>query len=759
MLASAIRYLSKKSKRFLVVLALVVVLLLATVNYVTGPELSFSAFYLLPIFFVTWFTGRRVGILISLIITALWLETERLGKVSHSHPFIPFWNAGVRFGFFLIVTCMVSHLKSALERAEELGSIVKSTDDAIIGIGPDGRIVSWNKGAERIYGYLAEEINGKRISVLAPADRPDDLQKLIEKIHQAGHIETYETTQVRKDGGRINASLTISPIKDAIGHTSGISIIARDVTKHQRMEEALRDSEAKFRAVAETATCAIFIHQGANYLYANRAAEVITGYMREELLAMNFWEIVHPDFREFVRGRGHARQRGEAVPSQYEFKILTKTGQERWVELAAGLVNFQGQTAILGTAYDISERKWAEQERAQLLVHALEAQRESETANRAKDDFLATVSHELRTPLTSILGWARLLRSGQLDETTRATALEVIDRNAKAQAQLIEDLLDLSRIITGQLRLNLRPIELAPLIEAVINTVRPAAEARAIRLESVLDPSAGTIMGDPERLQQVIGNLLSNAVKSMPKGGDVTVRLQRADAYARIIVSDQGQGISPDFLPHIFDRFRQADTASRKSEGGLGLGLAIVRNLVELHGGVVQASSPGEGQGATFTVDLPLRAAPIQGSDVALQKEESATAGSRSRILDGLRVLIADDDPDAVRFLTTALQQWGAEVRTAASTTEALDRLEGFKPDVLISDIRMPGEDGYALIRKVRTLSLEQGGRVPAIALTAYARVEDRLRSLSAGYQMHISKPVEPAKLATIVAHLTGRSI
>jgi PAS domain S-box-containing protein len=493
--------------------------------------------------------------------------------------------------------------KRAEGESTQLAAIVESSDDAIIGATLDHIIIHWNAGAERIYGYLADEAEGQSILILSPPERHHEAPELFQRIKRGEQVDHFETVRVRKDGQHINVSLTISPIKDAAGRITGVSMIARDITERKQAEEALRESEAKFRVIAESAAALMFIHQGANYLYANPTAEAITGYTREELLAMNFWDIVHPDFQELVRGRGFARLKEEPVPSPYEIKIITKNGEERWVEIAVGACHFKGKPAALGTAYDVTQRKRVEEEHAQLLIREQQARKEAEAANRAKDEFLAMISHELRTPMTAIQGWARLLRAGQLDATTSARALEAIERNAHSQAQLIEELLDVSRIIMGKLRLQIRPVELASIIRVIIEATQPAADAKSIHIVAALDPATGPVSCDLERIQQVIQNLLANAVKFTPSGGRVEIRLERADPYVQITVNDTGPGISAEFLPHIFDRFSQEESA--RSYGGLGLGLAIVRHLVELHKGTIQAQSPGKGQGTTFTLKLP----------------------------------------------------------------------------------------------------------------------------------------------------------
>jgi signal transduction histidine kinase/ActR/RegA family two-component response regulator len=400
-----------------------------------------------------------------------------------------------------------------------------------------------------------------------------------------------------------------------------------------------------------------------------------------------------------------------------------------------------------------------EAEREQLLRWEQEARAAAEAANRTKDEFLAVLSHELRTPLNAVYGWARLLQAGQVRDEEAQRALDAIVRNANAQVQLIDDLLDVSRVVSGKMRLDVRLVELRAVIEGALDAVRPAAEAKAIRLESVLDPRAGPITGDPDRLQQVVWNLLMNAVKFTPKGGRVQIHLQRVNSHVEIVVSDTGQGIVPDVLPFVFERFRQADSSSTRGHGGLGLGLALVRHLVELHGGSVAAHSPGEGQGATFIVRLPLTIADLTTGPMPRLHPTAATmeALPQALRLDGLRVLVVDDDWDALELESSILRGAGAAVRTCLSAPEALAVLQEWRPDVLVSDIGMPGEDGFALIRNVRALGSDQGGNTPAVALTAYGRTQDRMLSLSAGFNMHVPKPVDPGELATIIASVAAR--
>ena len=413
---------------------------------------------------------------------------------------------------------------------------------------------------------------------------------------------------------------------------------------------------------------------------------------------------------------------------------------------------------------EIQERARAEEALRAALVREQLARTEAQVANRMKDEFLATVSHELRTPLNAIIGWSHLLRSGRLDEATIARAVETIDRNAKSQAQLIEDILDVSRMVTGKLKLNSEPVDLSAVINAAIDSVQLAADARGIHLAVTLDPSARHTIGDANRLQQVVWNLLSNAIKFTPENGNIDVKVERAGRCARLCVSDSGQGISPEFLPFIFDRFRQADGTSTRQHGGLGLGLSIVRQLVELHGGTIKAESDGHGKGATFIIKLPLaptnkRSSRSQGVTGRLALEGETASVSVVPRLDGVRVLLVDDDPDTLQILSVMLEESKASVQIARSVREALEVLEWYTPDVLVSDLAMPDEDGYSLISKVRQAEEGSERQIPAVALTSYVRVEDRTRALSVGFNVFVPKPVQPEELVTAVANLAEPAI
>jgi PAS domain S-box-containing protein len=487
-----------------------------------------------------------------------------------------------------------------------------------------------------------------------------------------------------------------------------------------------------------------------NIFWYNQRWYDYTGTTPEQMHGWG-WQSVHdPEILPRVLERWRASiESGE--PFEMEFPLKSAEGEFRsFLTRVTPLRDEDGRVVRwFGTNTDVEE-----------LRRAL---KQAEDANRMKDEFLATLSHELRTPLTSILGWARMLSNGQLDEATTARALETIERNAKAQSQLIEDILDVSRVITGKLRLEVQPVDLTAVIESSIDAVLPAAEAKGIRLQRVLDSGASMVSGDPTRLRQVIWNLLANAIKFTLKGGRVQVKLERINSHVEIIVADDGQGISPDVLPFIFERFRQADSTTTRSHGGLGLGLAIVRHLVEMHGGTVEVESPGEGLGSTFTVKLPLvvvRSFDVPRASEAERVHPTASDGSPFDCppeLDGLRLLVVDDEEDTRTLLKMVLEKCGASVTTVSSVREAIAAIKETRPDVLISDLGMPEEDGYALIKQVRALPEADGGKTPSAALTAYARVEDRTKVLRSGFQIHIPKPVEPAELIAVIANLAGR--
>jgi signal transduction histidine kinase/ActR/RegA family two-component response regulator len=487
------------------------------------------------------------------------------------------------------------------------------------------------------------------------------------------------------------------------------------------------------------------------FTYVNRHVRSYSRGPEDGMIGRVLWE-VYPELNETEVEREYRRVMTERVSLRFETRSYIS---DRWFRIYA--YPFEDGIAVFST--DLSDRQKAEEE-------VRRAKEEAETASRMKDQFLATLSHELRTPLNAILGWVQILRSGRMDEAGMRRGLETIERSSRAQAQLIDDLLDVSRIISGKLRLDLRPVDLPEIVDAALATVAPAAEAKGIRIEKSYAPPPGIVSGDPERLQQVVWNLLSNAVKFTPRGGCVEISLQAGqagqagpaedDAHAEIRIADTGQGIRPDFLPFVFDPFRQADSSTTRRQGGLGLGLSIVRQMVEMHGGSVRAESAGEGHGSVFTVALPLAAgSPRPGPEEPVPVPAKLDAG-RPASLRGLRLLVVDDDADTRDLLRHVLTDRGAQVETAASVADALALLESetSRPDLLVSDIGMPGRDGFDLIREVR--ERWPPAALPAVALTAFARAEDRHRALAAGYQAHLAKPFDAAELAATVARLAG---
>jgi PAS domain S-box-containing protein len=544
----------------------------------------------------------------------------------------------------------------------------------------------------------------------------------------------------------------MSTVKSALRARRHQYDVRERLEAEQRAKETLAQSEQQLRTLANAIPpLAWMAHTDGHIFWYNQRWYEYTGATPEQMEGWG-WQSVHdPEMLPQVLERWRdSIKTGE--PFEMEFPLKGADGSFRSFLTRVIPLKDEGGRVLrwFGTNTDVEELR--------------QALREAEDANRTKDEFLATLSHELRTPLTSILGWARMLSGGQLDEASTERAIKTIERNAKAQSQLIEDILDVSRVITGKLRLEVQPVNLATVIESAINAVLPAADAKGIQIQRVLDTGASMVSGDPARLQQVIWNLLSNAIKFTPKDGHVQVKLERVNSQVEIIVTDNGQGISPDILPHVFERFRQADSSMTRMHGGLGLGLAIVRHLVEMHGGTVRAESHGEGQGATFIIKLPLvvmRSFDLRRASDGERIHPTATSDVPFNCppeLEGLRLLVVDDEADTRSLLKAVLEGCGASVITVASSGEALIALKETRPDVLISDLGMPEEDGYTLIKKVRSLSAEDGGQTPSAALTAYARVEDRMKVLRAGFQIHIPKPVEPAELIAVVANLAGRT-
>ena len=828
-----------------------------------------------------------------------------------------------------------------------LAALIDSADDAIISKTLEGIITSWNKGAERIFGFTAEEAVGKPITIIIPPDHLDEEPQILARLRAGERIEHFETIRQRKDGRRLDISLTVSPIKGPDGRVVGASKIARDVTEQLRARRELDEASERLRLAlaashlgdwswdletdmvefSDTAARIFGIPAGQQTTWADmrdrlvpedreltrtsidRALSNHTDYdieyrvsrpdnsetwisargrgiyapngrvlgmigfvqdiseskrteetLREQAEALRtlnevgqlisaeldlhktvqavtdaatevtgarfgsfFYNVLNADGASYMlytlagvpreefahfpmpratdlfgptfRGEGVVRiadvkkdpRYGKNSPyygmpeghlpvvSYLAVPVVSRSGEvlgglffghpepgvfsERDEIVVAGLASQAAVAMDNARLYETAKRARSEAERAATENERL--YRQAEESSRLKDEFLATISHELRTPLSAILGWARMLRMGQLPDDDTGKALETIERNARAQAQLIDDLLDVSRIITGKLRMDVQPADPNTFIDAAVEAVRPAADAKGVRVVKIIDTGPVAIPGDPVRLQQVVWNLLSNAIKFTPRGGRVQISSQRVNSHLEIVVSDTGQGISPEFLPHVFDRFRQADQKTSRQHGGMGLGLSIVRHLVELHGGTVRANSEGEGHGSTFVVMLPIT--PVYRVDESGGRVHPAARDLLPPVddctdrLDGLRVLVVDDEADTRELLRQGLEYCGANVRCVGTAEEALDLVTSTLPDILISDIGMPVVDGYDLIKQVRGLPPDRGGKIPAIALTAYTRTEDRLQSLRAGYDMHVPKPVELAELVAVAATVVRR--
>ncbi|WP_414580838.1 PAS domain S-box protein [Scytonema sp. PCC 10023] len=536
----------------------------------------------------------------------------------------------------------------------------------------------------------------------------------------------------------------------------GFTGTALDITDRKQTEATLRQSEERYRYLAESIPQLVWTANTDGMLIdVNQRWSDFTGLTLTQAQTAGWEAIVHPDdLPTLSQNWAAAQQAGTSYRA--EGRMRGADGEYRWhLHQAVPLKNEQGQVIKwFGTATDIENQKQLDQQRQRLLEQEQVARAQAETANRIKDEFLAVLSHELRSPLNPILGWSKLLLTGKLDATKTTQAIETIERNAKLQAQLIEDLLDVSRILRGKLSFNMDSVNLASTISAAIETVQLAAQAKSIQIQTVLDPNIGQVLGDSARLQQVIWNLLSNAVKFTLAGGRVEIRLQRVSSLAQITVSDTGKGIDPDFLPHVFEYFRQEDGATTRKFGGLGLGLAIVRHLVELHGGTVRAESAGVGQGATFTVSLPLL-----NPEKSIKNEDKSSSTTLGKLpLTALKILVVDDEVDTRELIAFILEQAGGSVITAVSAMEALQVIAQTKFDVLVSDIGMPDMDGYMLMRQIRVMQSERNSQIRAIALTAYAGEIDQQQALAAGFQLHIPKPIDPEVLIEAIAQMSTHS-
>jgi PAS domain S-box-containing protein len=670
-------------------------------------------------------------------------------------------TAGSLIVFARVVGAARRALLDSFAARSRLAAIVDSSDDAIIAKDLNGYIQSWNAGAERVFGYRADETLGRSITMLIPEERRSEEDEILATMRRGGRIDHFETVRLHKDGRSLEVSLTVSPIRDAHGVIIGASKIARDVTDRRRAERALARQREWFRVTLVSIGDAVIATDVAGRVtFMNPVAERLTGWRSAEAEGREcgeVFQIVAETTREPLRSPvERVLREGLVVGLANHTVLIARNGSEYPIEDSAAPIRLaDGEVAgVVLVFHDVSERRRVERERQtaarereRLLDSERAARTEAERANRLKDDFVATVSHELRTPLNAILGWAQLLMLQRPDPPTLAHGLSVIERNTRLQAELISDLLDVSRIVSGKLRLELRLVDLPTAVEQALDTVRPTAAEKRVTLVADIEPGIGPIAGDVTRLKQVVWNLLSNAVKFTPSEGRVRVRVARDGGAALIEVTDTGVGIRSDFLPHLFDRFRQGDPSTTRRFGGLGLGLTIVKQLVEMHGGTVEAHSEGEQKGSRFSVRLPLHAQLTAAGEATV-----APIGSATERLDGLRVLVVEDEPDARELVERVLSESGCRVTAVESAESALEKIAEDPPQLLISDIGLPEQDGYTLMERVRRLEQGDIRTLPGIALTAFARGEDRARALRAGYQAHIAKPVDPSDLLATVA-------
>ena len=693
----------------------------------------------------------------------------------------------------------ISDRKRADVASRRLAAVVASSDDAIVTKDLNGIITSWNPAAERMFGYTAAEAIGKSIRMLIPMHLQSEEDTVLAKIRAGQMIDHYETVRLRKDGALLNISLTVSPIRDDTGTVVGASKIARDVTERTRLLAAAREQAVVTEKLGEVGALV------ASTLDRDTIVQKVTDIAREVTTAefgAFFYNVRDPKsgdaymlytlsgapqeaFADFPHPRATAvfgpTFRGEATVRLDDVTKDPRYGKNAPyhgmppghlpvrsylavpVRGASGDVLgglFFGHSAV-GVFTEQHERlaegisAWASValENARLYVEARDA-------NRMKDEFLAVLSHELRTPLNAIVGYARLLRGGILPPEKAERGLETLERNATWLTQIVEDVLDVSRIVAGKIRLNVQPVEMPLVLDNAVATVQPAADAKGVRIQTLIDSGVGPVAGDPDRLQQVAWNLLANAVKFTPKHGRVQVRLESVNSHVEIVVSDTGLGIRPEFLPYVFEPFRQAEAGTTRKTGGLGLGLAIVKHIVEMHGGTVDAASGGDGTGATFRVRLPLMIVNPERLDNPREHPRTERLEKLTGLgnLEGVRVLAIDDQEDALALLRVVLETAGAEVTTLASPIEALERLAAVRPDALVVDLGMPEMDGFEFISKVRASPDAFTRVIPAAALTAFARSEDRTRALRSGFEMHLSKPVDPGELVASVATLVRRA-
>jgi PAS domain S-box-containing protein len=651
-----------------------------------------------------------------------------------------------------------------------LSAVLENVEDGIVACDAEGMLTLFNRAAREFHGLPEQRIPAELWADYYDLYLPDGQTRMrkedvpLFRTLQGEQVNNVEMVIAPRNGKARTLLANGRALYNQKGEKLGVVVVLHDITERKQAQDALKRESSLMQALMDNIPDAIYFKDTeSRFTRVNRHAPYRGNKSPEEVIGKT-------DFDFFIEEHARAAFEDEQQIICTGVPVIDKVEKETypdgsitWLSTTkVPIIDETGRvTGIVGISRDITERKRAEEERIQ-LIREQSARAEAEASNRLKDEFLAIVSHELRTPLTPILGWSHMLRAGKCDENMRDHALEAIERSARSQQQIIDDLLDVSRIITGNLRLNLRPLEPGPVVAAAIDAMRPAAEAKGLQILYQGAQGADHINGDPDRLQQIVWNLLTNSIKFTPRDGRVQVNLQRDDSQVSLIVTDTGEGIEPSVLPFIFDRFRQADSTTTRKHGGLGLGLAIVRHLVEMHGGTVEAESDGDGKGSTFTVKLPL----IDSRSLDVDRDErreraQKTTGKGAAFscppqLEGLHVLVVDDEEDTRFLVRSILERCAARVTTAASAVEGLAVLQRLRPDVLLSDLGMPEEDGYALIAKVRALPAEQGGRTPAAALTAYARAEDRMKVLRSGFQSHLPKPVEPAELVTVVASLAA---
>jgi PAS domain S-box-containing protein len=677
----------------------------------------------------------------------------------------------------------ITDRKEADRAQKRLAAVVESSDDAIVAKDLNSTIVSWNRAAERMFGYTAEEAIGQSVRMIIPEELQSEEDMVLARIRAGGLVDHYETRRRRKDGSEVLVSLTVSPIVDATGRVIGASKIARDITEQSRLRAVAREQALQTEQLSETGamvaasldrnTIAQRVVDAATSLtQAEFGAFVHSGVSSSAEYTLSSFTAPPKDVvRRFIERRWDtlvaSTLHGEAVIRLDDVADATETP---WVIRSYLAVPVKTAGEVFGALLFGSSASAAfteQQERiassiaawASLALENARLYLSAREADRLKDEFLAVLSHELRTPLNAIVGYSRLLRGGLLSGAKMERGLETLERNANALTQIVEDVLDISRIVAGKIRLDVQPVDLAAIVQNAASTVQPAADAKSIRIETIVDPGVGPVSGDPGRLQQVAWNLLSNAVKFTPKHGRVQVRVERVNSHVEVAVSDTGAGINPDFLPYVFERFRQADGSLSRKAGGLGLGLSIVRHIVEMHGGSVVAASDGEGRGATFKVRLPLMIVHASSGDGKREHPRTEWAPPLAALADltGIRVMAIDDEEDALGLLRVVLEAAGAEVITSSSAEAALQQVADAKPHVLVVDLGMPTVDGFQFIARLRGSDDKEVRNIPAAALTAFARSEDRTRALRSGFEMHLAKPVDPGELVASVATLVRR--